>query len=607
MRCRPDYSIQNYPDVDIASSTQHIASNIASYTSDFLLLNKAGTKLAKIFTGAINPHELLFDAESSLMEEFYHSSFESYINQNNIAQAVDYIVQNTSSYKKFKILEIGAGTGATTSAVIKSLPPARVEYTYTDISQYFLTAAEKKFSDHRFFDYKILDISKNIAEQGFNLNSYDIVIASGVIHATENLDTSLNSIKKLLSNNGILLLMEQTNTPHYFDVIFGCLDGWWLFNDSWRTNRPLISQTQWQAVLKANNYNNIHYLSDNGENAVHSLILASNHLTNEAKEQQYLSPSKELKQRQWIVLMPEDDSLVKTLLSSLIEQGVSPVQVNFSNRFEKVTAHSYSIVEDKIDDYKRLLGELNTSPIIINCSAMQQFGSDLTTAEIASITTSISMRFTFLMQAFISQQWSESPQHFIITNGLYAFADTENINISATPIIGLARVAMNELPNATTKIIDVSYNATADEQTAVLEEIYSQTELIEDEVCIRNNIRYVHRLSQTNYHHALTETQNYHLDTKDQLNFVATDREVLEDWQIEVYVHASALNANGLAVSIGAVNHDSLGMEFSGVIVRIGSQVQDYKVGDSVFGWAENTFSKFAVVTSATIALKPDC
>jgi hypothetical protein len=89
------------------------------------------------------------------------------------------------SNPRMRILEIGAGTGSATQQILKCLKTpegARLysKYIFTDLSPGFLLPAEKNFAVHQSMEYKVLDISKDPKEQGFELNSFDLIIASNV-------------------------------------------------------------------------------------------------------------------------------------------------------------------------------------------------------------------------------------------------------------------------------------------------------------------------------------------------------------------------------------------------------------------------------------------
>lgn len=84
-----------------------------------------------------------------------------------------------------RILEIGAGTGGTTATVLPSLRSSYSErmflsYTYTDISSGFFPGAKERFKDFPGIEYRVLDISKDPIDQGFQPEKFDLIIACNV-------------------------------------------------------------------------------------------------------------------------------------------------------------------------------------------------------------------------------------------------------------------------------------------------------------------------------------------------------------------------------------------------------------------------------------------
>ena len=84
-----------------------------------------------------------------------------------------------------RILEIGAGTGGMTACALKNLVTRSGErmysqYCYTDVSAGFFVAAKERFKDFHNLQYAVLDISKDPMEQGFEAESYDLILASNV-------------------------------------------------------------------------------------------------------------------------------------------------------------------------------------------------------------------------------------------------------------------------------------------------------------------------------------------------------------------------------------------------------------------------------------------
>lgn len=160
------------------------------------------------------------------------------------------------SQPTLRVLEIGAGTGGTTAHILSALQSdtgARTfqTYMYTDISAGFFPAAKEKFKEFAGLEYKVLDISKDIEEQGFDVGAYDIVVASNVLHATPSLHETLGNVRTLLAPGGRLFLQELGPDIRWTNYIMGILPGWWLGADDGRPDEPFVSTGRWDEELKA--------------------------------------------------------------------------------------------------------------------------------------------------------------------------------------------------------------------------------------------------------------------------------------------------------------------------------------------------------------------
>lgn len=136
---------------------------------------------------------------------------------------------------ELSILEIGAGSGATTECILNQLGEDSKassyfsSYTFSDISPGFFENAQRKFDSWSArMSYKALNIEIDPISQGFEEASYDVIVAANVLHATAKLADTVSNVKKLLKPGGKLCLIEHTNPKIYTSVIFGCFPGWWL-------------------------------------------------------------------------------------------------------------------------------------------------------------------------------------------------------------------------------------------------------------------------------------------------------------------------------------------------------------------------------------------
>jgi SAM-dependent methyltransferase len=191
-----------------------------------------------------------------LLTEFYGSP-KSYGNAYNYFAKL--IRQISHRHQKMNILEIGGGTGGATRYVLKNDPPSFNSYTFTDISNAFFGKAAEEFAEHQdLMDFRPLDIRRDPKDQGFTANSYDLVIASNVLHATPSLDETLANVRTLLKPGGQLVIIEVTHREHSrIGFIFGLFADWWAGTSEGRVLEPFVSYDKWDEVMKRTGFTGI--------------------------------------------------------------------------------------------------------------------------------------------------------------------------------------------------------------------------------------------------------------------------------------------------------------------------------------------------------------
>ncbi|ROW06285.1 hypothetical protein VPNG_08052 [Cytospora leucostoma] len=172
-----------------------------------------------------------------------------------------------------RILEMGSGTGGTTSRMLPLLASfgVPVQYTVSDISASLVSAARKRFKKYPFVDYRTLDIEK---EAPADLQQhYHIVLATNCVHATRNIEFSTSNIRNLLRPDGLLLMLEMTQTLAWVDLIFGLVEGWWLFDDG--REHALAPPSVWDKTLHQAGYGQVLWTKGRlPESGIQRLILA---------------------------------------------------------------------------------------------------------------------------------------------------------------------------------------------------------------------------------------------------------------------------------------------------------------------------------------------
>ncbi|KAF3484360.1 polyketide synthase [Arthroderma uncinatum] len=175
------------------------------------------------------------------------------------------VSQISHRFPGLNIFEIGAGTGATTSSVLRNLHGAYASYTFTDISSGFFMAAEERFAkESGRMTFKVFDMEKGPAGQGFIEGSYDLIVAVNVLHVSADMEASMSNIRRLLKPGGFIVVGELTSTDLLFSgMTVGTLPGWWIGAETGRPWGPLLTLDQWDSVLKKTGFAGIDTVTPN--------------------------------------------------------------------------------------------------------------------------------------------------------------------------------------------------------------------------------------------------------------------------------------------------------------------------------------------------------
>jgi SAM-dependent methyltransferase len=231
-----------------------LADELNAHNATGRLTVRIGRNLAAIIRGEINPLELM--REGNLLNQFYtgHEALKarSYKHLSTIVEL--YAIKNPGA----KVLEIGAGTGGATTAVLEGFGTRGDgtgsilgHYTFTDILPGFFEAARSEFAAwSSLMDFKKLDIEVNPLEQGFTNGTYDLIMAASCLNCTKNLNTTMLHVRQLLKPGGTLLLIEATADRLESQLISGTLPGWWLAEEPERQMSPNAPLEMWERVLR---------------------------------------------------------------------------------------------------------------------------------------------------------------------------------------------------------------------------------------------------------------------------------------------------------------------------------------------------------------------
>ncbi|KDN70595.1 hypothetical protein CSUB01_10619 [Colletotrichum sublineola] len=205
-----------------------------------------GGSIVELLTGEKNIFEVL--SQGDLLTKLYAAG--------NTTKHTAFLKSLAHARPSLRVLELGGSVGQLTSSLNKDLSLSHggalyIKHTFTDASSAVVAEAKKRFRDLESTEFRVLDISKDPTDQGFNEeDKYDLIVAANYIHATPSLYASLANVRKLLAPGGRLLLQELTPESKWINCILGFLDDWWVGENDGRPDEPYVSPERWEVELK---------------------------------------------------------------------------------------------------------------------------------------------------------------------------------------------------------------------------------------------------------------------------------------------------------------------------------------------------------------------
>jgi acyl transferase domain-containing protein len=238
---------------DLAALWAVVEEQLAHNTPLLAYVRRCGAILVDVLTGRESALETLFPGGSfDLAQDLYErSSTMLYFNQ-LAAAGLEALTSATPGV--LRVLEIGGGTGGTTSSLLRVLQGERVSYRFTDVSEAFLDHARSRFAAFPFVEYGVLDLDKDLEAQGYPPGAFDVIVAANAVHAAKDLRGALGRLRTLLAPGGVVMLIESTTHLAYFDMTTGLIEGWQHFADDFRDNNPLLPPQTWVALLGEANF-----------------------------------------------------------------------------------------------------------------------------------------------------------------------------------------------------------------------------------------------------------------------------------------------------------------------------------------------------------------
>jgi NADPH:quinone reductase-like Zn-dependent oxidoreductase/SAM-dependent methyltransferase/acyl carrier protein len=588
-----------------------------------------------VLRGEKDPLQLLFpEGSTAITEHFYQDSPLFRLYNTIVQQAIRQVLSRLPEGGTVRILEVGAGTGGMTTYVLPKLPAGRTEYVFSDVTSIFLAKAEQKFRDYPFVRFQTLDLEKDPLLQGYEPHSFDLILASDVLHATSDLHETLGNILKLLSSAGLLIFLEVEKAHPWLDLVFGLTEGWWRFRDfARRPDHPLITRNAWKDTLEGVGFTDVMHISasPDEEESPQIVMLARGPRLQEAAPDLAPgtpSPLTDGEKGGWLIFA-DSGGIAQKLVELLTLRGEACILVTPGTGFQCLDRERFQISPDDPADMERLLQAVAASHHPVWRGAIHLWSLDTPAPTETSITSLQRAEvlgchcITHFVQALYKNNSSNrSPRLILVTRAAQPVGQARgSMSIGQAPLVGLGRVIANEHPDLRCKVVDLSIDDTPDEMQSLVAELW--TEDPEEEIALRHWARFVPRLERATTEKipaerdpaGWKENTPFRLQISpsgviENLSLRETKRQRPGPGQVEIEVCAAALNFRDVMKALGLYPTDGddyllLGDECAGRIVAVGEGVEDLQVGDEVIAVAPSSLGSYVTTLAALVMRKP--
>ncbi|MFF4603062.1 SDR family NAD(P)-dependent oxidoreductase [Streptomyces sp. NPDC001339] len=556
-----------------------------------------------------DPLEILVsDGSLTDAEQFYDTSVTARFH-NRVAQALlRETVRVWPTDRPLRVLEVGAGTGGTTAALLPLLPPERTQYVCTDVSPAFLTRAQRRFAAYDFVTYRPFDLDADPVGQGLPEAGFDLVIAANALHTAQHLESAVRRIGTLLASGGLLLGLEG-HDPHLLAPYFGTLDSFWDRTDhEERPDSPLLPADQWPALLERCGFTDVVRTGDDADPCREdfSVLLA-------AAPRREVAPPPPLPAhrpgRRWTIAAETTAELgLARALAALVSPpdggAATPVRLLVDGPVDWAAEFG-----EDVADVCVILGEASGP------DPAQEVERATGRAALMRAVTAACARLADSGRASLT----------MVTRPSGALPSPERaIAPQDAAVWGIARTLANEAPRLSVRTISLDRDGeTATDAHRVARELLSDD--TETEIVITaSGGRFVPRELVLPAAGPMTEAapaaDSFALDVRSpglsyQLAWVENTPATAGPGQVAVAVRAAALNYRDMMQAVGLLPAEAvegkydavgLGLECAGVVTSVGPDVTGFRPGDRVYGLAPASLASHTVTAHQALGHIPE-
>ncbi|MGO3713117.1 SDR family NAD(P)-dependent oxidoreductase [Alcaligenes aquatilis] len=553
-------------------------------------IGSVGSQLPALLRGDLSGEKLLASLRRSPVVEVLYDDDPMYLGVRQALEAqLRELAANLPASQRLRVLEVAVGPS--------DLPKTLAACLSEDQFEYVLALSDADLQGRQATQHHAL---ANVQVVGFDLQEwqldqsddtpFDVVILRHSLHRTVHVPPALLRSKQWLATGGVLLLAE-CHPDWHADFLSGLDQSWWHAAGASQSS-SLLSPEGWHKALEQAGFEQVQTAP---EPAAQDLSEGAYLLLAKASATQAIPNRQAVVVAKWVLLFDEASQVQAHSLQARLE---ATGQI--------VNAQVWPLSADVLADESPLnvvlmLGWADT------VAAVSQ-----TSAQLLSLTQDLSAR-------------AAASHLFLVTHGGALPAMAEKLDWAVNPaqsaLWGFGRVVMNELPALSCTLIDLAGDVYASDVAQRLE-----CELLwpdsATEIVLSQDARHTLVLQEATQlvSAQLGQDARFKLDFQvpgqlRNLEWQAIQAPTLAADQVEVLTMAAGLNFRDVMYLMGLLPDEavengfagaSLGLEFSGVVTRIGADVTNLTVGQPVMGFGSSCFASHVVTRADAIAPMPE-
>lgn len=585
---------------------------------ELVLLSRTGKEVASLLRSAL--------LGAAVVRKTYRGDqLESFIDDSpayaGTRFAIQKLLQNVASEwpsnRRLRALEFITGVKTSAEYLVEQVPGVQLDYVIA-------TASDDVFSQLQteYFGHPFVVVTKVQGDQ-FELSAgelipelFDVIILDHALHRSTHAPSVLTGLRRKLARSGLLVVAER-HPDVAADFIFGIDAQWWRVNQSGAAMSPLCSPKFWARTLGDQGFVDIEVVRESASSGV----AAGAYLVLAKRPQDDAISIAEPAPQSWLLISDTSDRqqlFAASLCRHLESRGQSVFQAAVGEKTGPGGKLCFNLENAESADALLAAGRAALSRVdhVIYMAGVlfdeDEKSIDPTHRDIVGALHLVQV----LARAKVH------PRLWLLTSG-GALVEGATLNpiggMQQGALWGFGRAVMNECPDLTCTLVDVDLgNASVGELSNRLEAEFLFPDG-EQEIALTPTGRFALRTQRVQPQYVKNPVDRFRLDfiVPGQLRnlvWLPHEERALGAGEVEVRVSATGLNFRDVMYVMGLLPDEavesgfagaSLGLEFSGVIVRVGENSDGFAVGDSVIGFGAACFSSHVVAQVGAVSHKP--